>query len=395
MDYLSSIQDNAPLKIVIISNIKEIPEILDDWRRLLLSESYKVPGIDPDHYLFELKSLGKTAEPYIICFYQNEKLSSILLARIETTTLPMRLGYLTLVKVPVKKIHIFHGGFIGQKDKMSCLFLYHALRKSLDSGKADLAIINHLHVDSIIHKTIKSNAPLFKVAFSPRKDGHWLMEVPDSIESFYMKKPRKQRYNLQREIKKLEKTYLVSAKKYINEEHILEGLKAASLVSSKSFQSALDTGLFDNDKTRLYCQLTSRIGWIRIYLLYINNEPAAYEWGLKYGDTFFLKTIGFDPKWKKESAGKVLFQKVLKDLIESERIRLIDFGFGDAEYKRHFATKRLETQSLFIFGKKPYSLFLSLTSYVLNNLWKLLIYFTQILRMEAKLKRIWKDRLGS
>lgn len=383
------------LDIKIIKEVSDIPSILNDWRRLLESEPYKVPDIDPEHYLFEIESLGPEAKPYIICLSRNHKIISMLIARKEKIRFPIRLGYFTFFKTPVRRVLVFHGGFIGQKDKTNFLLMYYTIRKALSSGEAEIAAFNHPHLESLIYKLTKKYSPLFTVIFSPRKEGQWIMDVPVSIESFYINKPRKQRYNLQREIKKLEKNYLTSVKKYYLDSHILEGIKHAAVVSKQSFQYSLEVGFVDNERTRLFCKLASQKGWIRIYLLYINNEPAAYLWGLIYGNTFFLRTIGFDSRWKKESAGKVLFQKALKDLIETENIKLIDFGFGDTEYKRHFATKKLDTQSFYLYGKKPYPLFLYLINFITSNIWKFSIIILRALGSEDKFKKIWKERLSA
>ena len=381
------------ITIKVIREPEDLDNLLPHWKNLLQTELYKLPAIDPEHYCFELIRLGETVKPYIICIWEREKLVSMLIARKEHIKFPLRLGYLTLKRVPAKRILVFHGGFIGKKDEKTILQIYYTLRRSLDAGEADLAVVNHLHCDTLIYKKIRSNSPLFRVIYSPRKDGHWLMELPDSMETFYMNKPRKQRYDLRRKIKKVEREYIVEVKKYMYEENILEGLRSASFVSSRSFQFALDVGLYDDEKTRLYCKFISKLGWIRIYILYINNEPSAYEWGIKYGDRFFLMTLGFDPKWKKESVGNVLFQKVLKDLIDIEHVKFFDFGFGDAEYKRHFATRRLETQSLYIYSNKLYSLILNMIAYTITLIWKLSIWITRLIGIESKIKRLWKDHL--
>jgi hypothetical protein len=235
--------------------------------------------------------------------------------------------------------------------------------------------------------------PFLSLGYSPRIDGHWKMEMPKCIDVFYEKKSSKERQTLRRKIRKIEKSHQVYMKTYSDAESLEEGIAAAASISSKTYQYVLDYGFLDNPQMRSYLLFAARRGWLRIYILYINNEAAAFEWGIKYGSTFFLRTLGFDPKWRDWSVGTVLFLKVLEALCEEGNINYMDFGFGDAEYKKIYGDMRTDTRSLSIFANRFYPRILNVIHQVTVGVWIAATFVANKLGIERKLKRIWRDRL--
>jgi len=374
----------------IIKDIANIPEIIDDWKKLIATESYKLPDIDPEHFLYELESLGTKSKPYIICLIRNGSIVSMIIGRHEETYMTLKVGYLIFYHFKVKRILIYHRGIIGDKGIDSFLILYYALRHSLQSGEADLAVINHLDCDAEIYYLLKQFSPFLSISSRPRIDANWVIDLPSSTEAFFMRQSRTQRHKLKRKIRNLEKSYKIQVIKYSDEKNLSKAITDSALVSSRTYKDALEIGFHNDQKTREYLKVIAQKGWLRFYVLYIDTEPVAYEYGLIYGDVLFLKSRGFDYKWRNVSPGTVLFLKILQDLIEKEGIKKIDFGFGDAEHKRQFGTQCFQTRSILIFPYRFYSIILSLAYHVTHGLWKVGIYITKSFKIESKFKRVWK-----
>jgi CelD/BcsL family acetyltransferase involved in cellulose biosynthesis len=144
---------------------------------------------------------------------------------------------------------------------------------------------------------------------------------------------------------------------------------------------------------RIYLLLAAQRGWLRIFILYINNEPAAFEWGIEYGSTFFLRTLGFDPKWRDWSVGTVLFLKALDALCEEANVKQMDFGFGDAEYKKIYSNSRNDTRSLFVYADRFYPRLLCVVHQVVTGVWMAATFVANKLGLERKIKRVWRDQL--
>ena len=82
-------------------------------------------------------------------------------------------------------------------------------------------------------------------------------------------------------------------------------------------------------------------GWFRAYVLYLDDEPVAFWQGQAYNGVFSTGVPGFDPAYADHRVGNYVLFKLIADLCADESIETLDYGFGDAEYKRRFGTPQL------------------------------------------------------
>ena len=78
-------------------------------------------------------------------------------------------------------------------------------------------------------------------------------------------------------------------------------------------------------------------GWLRFHILFIDNNPAAFQIGIQHQRTYYPEHRGFDSDWKNLCIGTTLFMKVFEELCADPEVDLIDFNPGDADYKLLFA----------------------------------------------------------
>ncbi len=99
----------------------------------------------------------------------------------------------------------------------------------------------------------------------------------------------------------------------------------------------------ESPQERRYHQLLAEHGALRSYVLDTPDGPIAFLRGIQTGDCYVHDEIGFDSDHAKLSPGTILLYHALEDLTADRCPRRLDFGLGDAEYKRHFGNQ--ETQS--------------------------------------------------
>ena len=87
---------------------------------------------------------------------------------------------------------------------------------------------------------------------------------------------------------------------------------------------------------REFVQRAAQQGWLRILVVWLNNQPAGSLYGLRYGPTFYFYQSGFDPAFKKHSVGVATMGLAIKSAIEEGALEY-DFLHGDEEYKFHWA----------------------------------------------------------
>ena len=84
----------------------------------------------------------------------------------------------------------------------------------------------------------------------------------------------------------------------------------------------------------------ARQGTFRSFILWHDAIPLCFILGNQGGDgTFQHQKTGFDPQWRDYSPGLYCNILMLQRLYEIARPIVLDFGSGDADYKRLFANK--------------------------------------------------------
>jgi CelD/BcsL family acetyltransferase involved in cellulose biosynthesis len=90
-------------------------------------------------------------------------------------------------------------------------------------------------------------------------------------------------------------------------------------------------------------------GWLRLYILYLEDEPAAFWMGTVYDRCLQGEHTGYDPAWSEFSPGIFLFLNMLDDLRE-EDIHTIDFGYGSTQLRQTFGNLRCVESRAQIYG---------------------------------------------
>lgn len=78
--------------------------------------------------------------------------------------------------------------------------------------------------------------------------------------------------------------------------------------------------------------------WMRIYVLTIAEQPAAFMLGFDYRKIFYWWNTGFDPSFDKLSPTKFLLFQVLQEGFSSQRWREFNFMQGGTAYKQRWTS---------------------------------------------------------
>jgi len=84
-------------------------------------------------------------------------------------------------------------------------------------------------------------------------------------------------------------------------------------------------------------QLLSR-GILRLFQLMVDGVPIAMAYGFEYKGELFIYQVGMDPDWKKQSAGQVLYDKIIRYCFNN-RLNRLDFMRGGDPYKFRWTDK--------------------------------------------------------
>jgi hypothetical protein len=161
-----------------------------------------------------------------------------------------------------------------------------------------------------------------------------------------------------------------------------------------TYQHGLGVGLECNDATRNTFLEVARGGWLQAHVLFIDGEPCAFQHGVAYGRKYFIEQMGFDPKWKDHNVGSVLFLHVLEGLCGGNGDGCtIDFGFGDANYKRSYGTQCWNEASFYVFAPRWRPILVNLLTSSATCLSNGLARLLQKTGLIGRLKRRWRESL--
>jgi hypothetical protein len=132
----------------------------------------------------------------------------------------------------------------------------------------------------------------------------------------------------------------------------------ACAVSGKTYQQRLlDVGLPKTPAFEAELLGGAERDAMRGYLLFHRGMPIAYAYCRMIGDCLQFRYIGYDPAFGDWSAGIVLIYEALRSAIGEGRFAVLDFGLGEAQYKRVFATGSLCCATVFFFRPTARHLF--------------------------------------
>lgn len=388
--YQQNPQDD--LKIIVARNLEEIESIRSVWEEMQRNEPFPTPNADINRYIATVKALGSQVQPHIILLKQNDQSVAIIIGRLERRRLNLRLGYKTLFNPTLRCLSVVYGGIIGRPTSDLCTVLIRELRDMLRRREADAVFFNHLRIESEIYKLCKT-VPSFLVRSqftSPQL--HWQTHIPESVESFYKTIPSKHKREWRRCERKLEKMGGVPLKVvcYRQLSDVEYFIDVASRIEAATYKNYLEVGFINSAVTRPLLEQAAKDGWLRAYILYVGDDPCAFELDIQYGNTQFAEQASFDPKWKSGSPGIVLWVKVLEELCREPKIYAADYGFGDALYKRQFGTNCWLGESVYIFAMRLQPIVINMLRSMLLGCFLLLRRVTTCLNLESWVKRNWR-----
>jgi CelD/BcsL family acetyltransferase involved in cellulose biosynthesis len=98
-----------------------------------------------------------------------------------------------------------------------------------------------------------------------------------------------------------------------------------------------------------------------VYVLYLDGEAIAFWPGSAHGGTFHIGTPGYDPAYADYRIGTYLQMRMFEDLIADPDVRVVDYGQGDAEYKRRFGSESWDEADMHVFAPTPRALAINAT----------------------------------
>jgi hypothetical protein len=384
-------QDNIEVRVA--RSVPEVEALREPWMGW--------PGhrdSDIDFYLMILQAYPEMLRPHVVAIYRGGKPEAILVGRLDKKKVTFNVGYIRGVGSWARCLTFVYGAIHGNASPENTQILVDEVLNSLKRDEADVALLEFVPLESDLYR-IALTAPRGLCRDTlPASQGHEILVVPDSIDEIYRRMSGTRREGIRRGIRK----FLARAdgkariECYRRESEFDVLFRDAEEIAKKTYQRGLGAGFATTPEVRERLGLAARKGWLRAYLLYVDDCPVAFWIGTIYNKSFASEYLGYDPKFRQFSPGMFLIMRVIEGFCTGtgdDVVKELDFGLGDAEYKAALCSRGWLEASVYIFAPTLKGIGLKgmrATARAVDGAARKLLVSTNLL---PRLKRLWRDRL--
>jgi CelD/BcsL family acetyltransferase involved in cellulose biosynthesis len=174
-----------------------------------------------------------------------------------------------------------------------------------------------------------------------------------SWESYLASLSAAHRYNFQRRLRTLEKSFDVQLHLVQTEAERCAALEALIALHTRRWRDRGGSEAFGSPALlRFYDEVTQLAltrGWLRLFVLRLDGRAVAVLHGYQYGRTFYFYQSGFDPAFAKHSVGLVTMGLTIRHAIQEGAVEY-DLLRGAESYKFHWARRVRELGRLELFA---------------------------------------------
>jgi CelD/BcsL family acetyltransferase involved in cellulose biosynthesis len=335
-------------RIRVVRDVEGLSSVRDDWLRLMNDQV----AADPDFYEAALNAEDQIIRPHVLVLERDGEVQAMLIGRVERLEFGVRAGYRKLYTPWVQSVTVVQGGILGEVDEATFRTLVRSLRQSLRDEGVDVAIFRYLPLGSALHRVASTEPPFLARQHSKDSEVHWELELPGSLDEILKALSSSTRQTVNRYTRKFEREYAgrMSIRTFTDASELDEFFRDVEPVSAKTYQRALGVSFGDTPKDRERTRASMEHGWFRGYVLYLDGEPRAFHHGELYRGRFRHGRPGYDPDFAHLRIGTYLLLKVFEDLIEHPEASVVDYGVGDADYKRRFGTRSWREASVVVYA---------------------------------------------
>jgi CelD/BcsL family acetyltransferase involved in cellulose biosynthesis len=313
------------------------------------------PDADVDHLLAQVAATPG-ARPHVIRVDPAGGPPALVVARLARNTYRWKVGYRTLARLSAPTIVVAFDGVLGCTDESGYARVVDVLREQVDSGEAAAVLFPKVEVGSLLWRALDGCATPARLAYGPRAVRHTLT-LPESWEALMALRSTKSRKALRYDDTRFHRTFgdRMTLRRYGPDDQDPDLLRDMKLVAAHAYQRGLGVDDLEGPTSSALLALAREKGWLRAWVLYLDDRPVAFWWGTVYAGTLSLGTPGYLPELAKERVGHYTLRRMIEDACADPQIREINFGHGDAEYKERFANAATTTADITLFAPLPRS----------------------------------------
>ena len=314
------------------------------------------PALTHEWFSAWLQAFGKDIDLAILALFDQEK--SAVSAEKLVGVAPMR-----IVRTTYRGIRCGQLRFLYNRHGPRCSFLmrngyahhtYALLEEALKLRGWDIAVLENIAHDSYLYElctsvrdSLRHSTLLRRTMSSP------FLKIAGSWEDFFNTRPRNLRRSLRSKERKL------SAEGGMRIEHFTDATSSVSIMPTlvalgeKSWKARGGRAIGSQPESRRFYSLLAETfgkqGQVSVWLMKVNDKPAAFEFHLTKDKEVQALRAEFDEKYRSLGVGSILDKEIVKTLFESE-YREYDMGGESDFYKLRWTEDVRQHSELLVFS---------------------------------------------
>jgi GNAT acetyltransferase-like protein len=335
-------------RVTVARTIEEVEGLRDVWEAL---QPERLTA-DFDYHLTVLRHAPAVIRPHVALLERDGSPAALAVGRVEEIDLTARVGYATVLSPRVRALTISQGGLLGV-DGQAAEPLFSALSGALAQDDLHVLRLRLLPVGGRVHKLARSRPGLLTRQHLGVQVERWRARVPATFDDYLAARSSKTRSNVKRYARRLEERFGdgASFRVFRTPDELEELMRDTEAVHVKTYQHGMGAGLKGTELERRLRELAAGKGWFRGFVLYLDDAPAAFWHGTAYRGIFYTGPTGYDPAHRDLRLGTYVLGKMVEKLCGE--VDWMDFGSGDAEYKRHFSDENRLEEDMTVFAPRP------------------------------------------
>jgi hypothetical protein len=335
-------------RVTVARTIEAVEELRETWEAL----GPERLTADLDYHLTVLRHARGVIRPHVAVLERDGTPTALAVGRVEEVDLTARLGYKTVLRPRVRSLTIAQGGLLGL-DGEDAEPLFAALAGALRDDDLHVLRLRLLQVGGPVHELARTRPGLLVRQHLGVQVERWRARIPATFDEYLSARSSKTRSNVKRYARRLERDYGdgVEFRMFLRPDELDELMHDTEAVHVKTYQHGMGAGLKANELERRLRELAAERGWFRGFVLYLDGVPAAFWHGTAYRGVFYTGPTGYDPAHRDLRLGTYVLGKMVEQLCGE--VDWMDFGSGDAEYKRHFSDESRLEEDMAVFAARP------------------------------------------
>lgn len=335
------------MRIEVVDKFEEFLKLESVWNVLLYQTDADFPFLTFEWLSCWWKSFGNAGK-LLILLVQDEQ-ETIGLAPLMFTSLRMR-GILLKAVTFIANYHSNRTAFILKNKHEEIISAIFEFLKS--NYKFDLIYLEMIEENTntvnALNKVLDKEKYKFVVKSSCNSP---YIVIKQGWDDYYKERLKKLRDDIRYGTNLLKKNHKFEFKKFIgNDQKVFSDILK---VSQNTWQFKNNTAIASHACTvqfyRDLAEVCARKEWLNLYMLKINNEPAAFEFILNYKKKAYLLKTGFNERFRRFSPGILLLANSIKDSFNYCLKEYDLLGESDS-YKMRWATAYRAHRKYLIFN---------------------------------------------